>query len=108
MCAGATYLARYLPDHSVNIPNRAYWLAPERRREAHGKLFAFGLWLGCLLVVFFEGLHVLTVLANRAVPARLPAKGTAVLAGAFLIGVLGLLSYFCALAWRVDDRDRSA
>ena len=31
--AGITALIRVLPPSLVNIPNREYWLAPERRRE---------------------------------------------------------------------------
>lgn len=79
-----------------------------RRREAHGKVFAFGLWVDCLLTLFFTGLHMLTVRANHAVPARLPAEGAAGLMGASLVGVVGLICYFCAVAWRADDREGRA
>ena len=102
VCAGALYIARYLPVTSVNIPNRAYWLAPERRRETYDKLLAFGLWLDCLDVALFIGLHILTVRANRAVPVRLPAREAGGLMGLFLFGFIGLVGYFCARSWRVE------
>jgi uncharacterized membrane protein len=105
ICAGTTYLTRFLPDSAINIPNRAYWLAPERRRETDDKVFTLGLWIACLTVALFLGLHVLIVQANRAVPVRLPAELGIGLMSAFLAGIGGLILFSIARSWRVDPQD---
>ena len=65
------YLTRLLPPGLVNIPNRDYWLAPERGKETADYLFGHSLWLACLLVCFVMGLEYSIVQANRLTPARL-------------------------------------
>jgi uncharacterized membrane protein len=107
LCAGPLYLTRLLPDSTINIPNRAYWLAPDRRDEAHCRMLAFGLWLAALSVGLFIGLHLLTVRANRLQPVHLPMTYGLGLVAAFLLGVgylcFGLRTWF----WRVEPSDLS-
>ena len=55
----------------INLPNRDYWLAPERRAETIAFLRAGLLWFGVLLVAFLCFAHWLVVLANRTQPAHL-------------------------------------
>jgi uncharacterized membrane protein len=55
----------------INLPNRDYWLAPERRAETIAFLRTALLWLGVLLVAFLCFAHWLVVLANRTHPALL-------------------------------------
>jgi serine/threonine-protein kinase len=105
ICAGSTYLARFFSDSAINIPNRAYWLAPERRRETHDKLFSLGLWIACLTTALFLALHVLVVRANRADPVRLPAWEGLGLLLAFLTGIGGLIGFSATRSWRVPSED---
>lgn len=105
VCAGTTYLTRFLPDSMINIPNRAYWLAPERRRETDDKVFALGLWIACLTVAFILGLHLLIVRANRRVPVRLPAVEGVGLMLAFLAGIGALILVSCIWSWRIESKD---
>lgn len=56
------------PKARINIPNRDYWLAPERRAETIAFLRAGLLWFGVLLVAFLCFAHWLVVLANRMQP----------------------------------------
>jgi serine/threonine-protein kinase len=102
-CAGPIYLIRFLDASAINIPNREYWLAPEHRAEADRRILAFGFWLAALTVGLFVGLHVLTILANRREPARLPMGEGLGLMAAFLLGVGFLVLGLCSWFWRVDE-----
>lgn len=61
---------RYFPQF-LNLPNRDYWLAPERREETEAYLTAHTAWLAALLALFALGIHLLVVRANRIVPPQL-------------------------------------
>jgi hypothetical protein len=62
--------ARHFPQF-LNLPNRDYWLAPQRREETLAYLATHAAWFAALLSAFALGIHLLVVRANRAVPARL-------------------------------------
>ena len=80
-------LLRLLPASMINIPNREYWLAPERRARTVSVMFRQMLWLACLLVGFLGGLHYLTVRANQTVPAHMPGKLLLAVTLCFLAGL---------------------
>jgi hypothetical protein len=91
--------AGWLPSHLVNLPNREYWLAPERRPAVRRVLLCFGLWFCCLNVLFVTGLHYLIVGANGpGTSPQLNGVGLAAVAGGFLGAILiwsgFLLRYF--------------
>ena len=64
-----TWLPRIFPG-AVNLPNRDYWLAPERRERWLAALADFG----CLLTIFIVGVHGIVVAANTSVPTQLPDR----------------------------------
>ncbi len=78
------------PHPPVNIPNRAYWLAPERREATLRYLGSRLRWLGLGVMVFLCYIHGLVLLANREQPAALPAWP-------FAIGMV--LFLFMVFAW---------
>ena len=81
-------LTSRIPVSFVNIPNRDYWLAPERRRETGATLLRFGLWLSCLEVLLVTVMHGLIVTANnRADGVRLDGTGIAWALGGFAVGI---------------------
>jgi uncharacterized membrane protein len=55
----------------INIPNREYWLAPERRAATAAYLAAHTAWLAAGLAVFALAVHLLVIRANRLQPPRL-------------------------------------
>jgi uncharacterized membrane protein len=60
----------------LNLPNKEYWLAPERRDSTFAYLEAFFAWYGCaflLLIVFVMGL---AMRANLNPSPRLPTGPT--------------------------------
>jgi uncharacterized membrane protein len=64
------------PDARINLPNKEYWLAPERSATTFAYFENFFAWYGCallLLVVFVMGL---AMRANLTPPPRLPTGPT--------------------------------
>jgi serine/threonine-protein kinase len=82
----------------INLPNRAYWLAPERREETVAFLVNHAAWFGSLLVAFASFVHWLVVAANTAQPPRLSNStllaGVAVFLACLLIWAAALLLCF--------------
>jgi uncharacterized membrane protein len=56
----------------MKLPNRDYWLAPERIAETRDLLVAHGIWFGTLLISMVCYMHWLELKANRQLPAHLP------------------------------------
>ncbi len=64
-------LLRRTPVKWVNLPNRAYWLSPERREVTIAR-FSQRLWaFGTALFLFLLAAGLLTLEANRSDPVRL-------------------------------------
>jgi len=79
----------------VNLPNRDYWFAPERRADSLAYLGRHACWLGCLIVLMIAGVHTLILRAHEANPPTLPLAPFASLLIGFLVcvGVWILLLY---------------
>jgi uncharacterized membrane protein len=85
-------LPRLIPASLINIPNRDYWLAPERARDSLAFLSEQGLWFGCIFVVFLACVDAMLVKANAASPPAFPTT----------LFVAMLIFFFCAVgAWFV-------
>jgi len=70
MTAGMGPLLR-MPGARINMPNRDYWLAPERRESTIALLLGQLRLLAIALVLFLSHVHGLVVSANRVVPPML-------------------------------------
>ena len=88
------WLPRLYPN-LVNVPNRDYWLVPERRTTMLDTLALSGVALGALLSIFMGGIHGLILKANAVVPPRLPAGDFWTLLIAFLV----LLTVWIGVLW---------
>jgi ABC-type Fe3+ transport system permease subunit len=90
--------SRLLPDSLYNIPNREYWLGPERRTETHSYLLRHSLWFSSLALCFVIGINFSIIHANRLPQVYLPTLAVLALAGAFLVGTavwaISLISHF--------------
>jgi hypothetical protein len=80
-------LTSVLPARFVNVPNREYWLAPERQADTVDYLRKHGTRFAVLLAVFLCFVHWLVVQANERNPAHFPE--TLFFAGmaAFIVGL---------------------
>ena len=56
---------RFVPPQYFSLPNREYWLAPERRDETFAFMHNHGMYLSALLAAFLCFVHWLVVLANE-------------------------------------------
>ncbi len=65
-------LASVLPPRWVNLPNKAYWLAPERRGATLEALSRRTGWLALFLLAFLCFVHWLVVQANANATKQLP------------------------------------
>ncbi len=80
------------PKARINLPNREYWLAPERRAETVRYLRLHMVRYGSMLVVFLCYVHWLVVVANAVTPPRMPLAG--------IIGGL-IVFVFVSIGWTI-------
>lgn len=84
--------ARILPARFINLPQREYWLAPERRDRTIDTFVRMSMLLAHLLAAFLCFIHWLVVRANSMQPPQFPDTQ-------FMIG--GALFLLALLAWLV-------
>ena len=81
------------PDARLNLPNKEYWLAPERRAETFAYFETFFAWYGCgflFVVVYAMGL---AMRANFETPPQLPTGPIASdIAGFVLFNVIAVIA----------------
>jgi hypothetical protein len=98
LLTGLAALVRLLPVERINLPDRDYWLAPERQEETVAYLERHGARLAAVLAVFLCFVHWLVVKANVVQPARFPEPlfyaGVAVFATALALWLAGFLVHF--------------
>ena len=85
---GVFTLIRALGGRGMNIPNKDYWLAPERQQATVDFVQRHGIWLAGLLVAFIAGIHASILRANAPVPAVLPLADVGWIAGSFGVAIL--------------------
>ena len=71
LIAFSGHLVRVLPPQLINLPNKQYWLAPERRAATLDSLSSMSLPFALALVVFLCFVHWLVLKANAVQPAQL-------------------------------------
>jgi uncharacterized membrane protein len=69
----------------LKLPNRDYWLAPQRLDRTRAFLVAHGVWFGSLVVALVCCVHWLELGANRLQPPHLSNQTFAAVMLAFLI-----------------------
>lgn len=86
----ATLRSVYSRAKNFNLPNREYWLAPQRILRTRSFLIAHGVWFGTLFTGLMCFVHWLVLDANRRIPPTLSNQ-------AFFIGLLAFFG--CMVAW---------
>lgn len=81
LLVGLASVVRVLPTESISLPNREYWLSPERREETLAFLESHGRFPGVLLLIFLCFVHALVLVANGRQPPLFPERP-------FLVGLV--------------------
>jgi uncharacterized membrane protein len=80
---GVSVIVRLLPPRWINLPNKDYWLAPERREQTLRSIGREVSYLGIVLGAFLIAVNHLVIRANL--------EGGAVLDERALFGCMGVL-----------------
>lgn len=91
VCAGISFLVSraiaVFPPELINLPNKSYWLAPERREETSRVFAAHMGWFGCGLL--FVLLYAISQAINFNLPRHEPFNSQ---------GMIFVLVGFCLFA----------
>jgi uncharacterized membrane protein len=88
----AILTAVYSRAADLKLPNREYWLAPQRLDATRAFLVAHGVWFGSLLVILGCFVHWLELAANRQQPPHLSNSSFAAVLIAFFIATTAWLA----------------
>jgi hypothetical protein len=81
----AILTAVYSRATEMKLPNREYWLAPQRVGQTRAFLVAHGVWFGSLMVILGCFVHWQELTANRLQPPHLSSHTFAAGLIAFLM-----------------------
>ena len=87
----------------MNLPHRAYWLAPERRKQTMGFIEAQGIWFGCGVLLLLYTAFQLAVDANLSPDKRFNSHTMWNALGVFFFVVLVWMIHFVRHFYRVPD-----
>lgn len=89
------------PEARINLPNKGYWLAPERRGETFAYFETFFAWYGCALLLLLVFVFGLAMQANLSPEPRLPTAPTLTALAAFVLfnvaAIVAILRRFSAI-----------
>ncbi|HEY0748650.1 MAG TPA: hypothetical protein VGD63_18250 [Steroidobacteraceae bacterium] len=85
----ALLTAVYSKARDMKLPNRDYWLAPERIAQTRALLVNHGVWFGTTITAMVCFMHWLELDAHRTVPPHLSSQLFAGGLAAFLLITLG-------------------
>jgi hypothetical protein len=86
------HLARFLPLQLLNLPNKQYWLAPDRRAATLESISSMCVPYALVLAIFLCFVHWLVVQANAVRPPKLAQTPMLVGLAVFTIASLVWLS----------------
>ena len=105
----AAGLFRFCPVSIINLPNKDYWFAPERRDAAFAFLRDWLRWVLVLTLAFLSAIHGAGLRANLTTPPRLGAIWmwlVVLFVAAVVAMIVSLLRRFRLPRARADDPER--
>jgi serine/threonine-protein kinase len=92
----------FLPANLINMPNRDYWLAPERRAKTIDTLNSFGAMLFGVILLVIQAAFEISVYANLQTPIFFNARLMSTIMIISLI-VIGLLLIQLVVSFRLPE-----
>lgn len=93
-----SFVIRFLPSGSLNVPRKDYWRSPENYPTACAYLLQWSFGIAALSAIFVLGCFLLLVRANQISPPALNSAAMWSLAGIYLsslaIWIVRLMRYF--------------
>ena len=74
-----------LPPNLINLPNKDYWLAPERRAETVTFFERWFAWFACAFLLFLALVMQMVIQSNRSATPELPSDQFMFLLFGFLL-----------------------
>jgi uncharacterized membrane protein len=93
-----------LPPGLINLPNRQYWLAPERSVETLDRLSSFGAWMFSVILLAVQAAFELAVAANLQKPIRFDA-GLMIPIMVVSFAIIGLLLVWLTISFRLPAQN---
>jgi uncharacterized membrane protein len=75
-----------MPVSVINLPNKDFWLSPERRNDTMSYIRVWSAWIGCALLAFWLFVMELVFRANLHTPSQLNTA-------AFVPAILSFLAF---------------
>ncbi len=85
LCGGMGALLRRIPSKWFNLPNRDYWLSPERREETIEAVSIQMEWFGAASLGLYLYIIQMVVEANRTCAPNLDSRSVFVVLGIYLL-----------------------
>ncbi|HYL64645.1 MAG TPA: DUF1648 domain-containing protein [Candidatus Methylomirabilis sp.] len=101
-------LMRIFPPSMINLPNKDYWLAPERRAETVRYMEAALAWLGCAIIALMTFAFYIAVKANLNPRGGFDSSAMMVALGAFFVFLLFFIIRITAHFSRAPDGSAKA
>jgi uncharacterized membrane protein len=73
------------PGARINMPNKEYWMAPERRASTIAYFESFFAWYGCAFLLLLASIMGMALRANLDPMPQLPTGPTVAAIGAFVL-----------------------
>jgi hypothetical protein len=93
-----TLLAHFAPQSLINLPNKEYWLAPEREAETRRAIARWGLWFTAATLWLLTFVFHQAMAANLRQPPQM--KSIWWMLGGYLLVVLFMVIQLIARFWR--------
>lgn len=100
---GIPRLVTAVSGDRMNLPHRAYWLAPECRKQTMGFIEAQGIWFGCGVLLLLYAAFQLAVNANLSPDKRFNFHTMWNALGVFFFVAVVWVLHFVQHFYRVPD-----
>jgi uncharacterized membrane protein len=90
---GLPFIIRHVSESLINLPNKDYWLAPERKKKTLDRLVDQLLFVGTMALILMDGILYLVIKANQSEnPVMQPEWLWGLIAAFFVANVIWIVN----------------